>query len=301
LDLTPILYEKFTDLGAASAKLKDFLDESAAMWFQPFDTSLSKVDTTKILFGTIFPYVGAFTNSQCLNKDPLFDLWHDVTSSISWNIPTDQLFPLVDLWRMALLDSKVSSWCADRNGLDSPVGLLLSKACKWSSEKYLLTLLRMLINAFRYRALGWKVLLSLQNNLAILLEHTLIHEDSRIRSGASGLAFNMFACLQELREENLQKGDDEEADHLEMELSLTVLNSNWEASILSSVLAAIQREDDGDIGIFLVRLVRVRDCLTCLFLLQPTGKSQHLDLSCDTPRSLTICCGFLESCMLDAS
>ncbi|OAX38414.1 hypothetical protein K503DRAFT_161103 [Rhizopogon vinicolor AM-OR11-026] len=198
--------------------------------------------------GTIFPYVKASAASQCLPMDPLFDLWHDVTSSISWNVPEDQLFPLVDLWRIALLDPEVSSWCANRIGLNSPLGLLLSKACQWSSKNYLLTLPRMLSNAFWHRALGWKVLLSAQNNLAILLEHTLAHEDHGIRLSASSLAFNTFSRLQELRLENLQKGDEEETDHLEMEISLTVLNAEWEASVLCAIIAAIERESDCDIA-----------------------------------------------------
>lgn len=248
--LKPILCEKLFNLDAASAKLKGFLEDSATTWFQPFDTSLSKADSMEILFGTIFPYVKASAALQCFPMDPLFDLWHDVTSSISWNIPEDQLFPLVDLWRIALLNPKISSWCADRNGLNSPLGLLLSKACQLSSKKYLVTLLDMLTNAFANRALGWKLLLSAQNNLAALLEHTLVHEDRGIRLRASSLAFNTFAHLQELRLENLQRGNEEETDHLEMELSLTVLNAEWEASVLYAVLAAIERESDNDIGTF---------------------------------------------------
>ncbi|KAG2746043.1 hypothetical protein P692DRAFT_201055863 [Suillus brevipes Sb2] len=247
LSLEPILFKSVPDFDAMSKKLKNFLD-SATTWFHPFDTSLSKVDTMLVLFGTMIPYVKAFHTSQCLPQHPLFDLWHDITSSISWNMPEDQLFPLVDLWRLALLDEQVSSWCADHNGLDSPLGLLLSKACKWSSKKYLLTLLRMLSNAFSNRGLGWKILLSLQKNVAILLEHTLVHEDTDIRKSASSLAFNIFARLQELRVENLCKGDEEGADHLEMEISMTLLNAEWEASIACAVLAAIERESDGDIG-----------------------------------------------------
>ncbi|KAJ8587949.1 hypothetical protein M405DRAFT_280511 [Rhizopogon salebrosus TDB-379] len=246
--LKPILCEKLPNLDAVSAKLKGFLEDSTTTWFQPFDTSLSKADSMEILFGTIFPYVKASAALQCLPIDPLFDLWHDVTSSISWNIPEDQLFPLVDLWRIAFLNPKISSWCADRNGLNSPLGLLLSKACQQSSKKYLVTLLSMLTNAFANRALGWKLLLSAQNNLAALLEHTLVHEDRGIRLSASSLAFNAFARLQELRLENLEKGDEEETDHLEMEISLTVLNAEWEASVLCAVFAAIERESDNDIA-----------------------------------------------------
>jgi len=108
----------------------------------------------------------------------------------------------------------------------------------------------MLSNAFINRALGWKILLSAQNNLAILLEHTLVHEDPWVREGASSLAFNTFARLQELRTENLHKDDEEENDHLEMELSLTLLNAEWEASIACAVLAAIVRETNGNIGTF---------------------------------------------------
>ncbi|KAG2338985.1 hypothetical protein BDR05DRAFT_892528, partial [Suillus weaverae] len=254
LGLEPIRFNKVPDLTVVSAKLRSFLD-SATTWFQPFDTSLTKVDTMGILFGTVIPYVKASTTSQCLPPHPLFDLWHDVTSSMSWNMPEDQLFPLVDLWRIALLDEKVSSWCADRNGLDSPIGLLLSKACEWSSKNYLLTLLRMLSNAFSNRALGWKVLLSAQNNLAMLLEHTLVHEDTGVRKSASSLTFNTFARLQELRVENLCKGDEEGADHLEMEISMTLLNAEWEASIACAVLAAIERESDGDTGTLIHRQV----------------------------------------------
>jgi hypothetical protein len=188
---------------------------------------------------------------------------------MSWNMPEDQLFPLVDLWRMALLDEKVSSWCADRNGLDSPLGLLLSKACEGSSKTYLLTLLRMLSNAFKNRALGWKLLLSAQNNIAILLEHTLAHEDTSVRRSASGLTFNAFARLQELRIENLCKGDEEGADHLEMEISMTLLNAEWEASIACAVLAAIERESDGDAGTFWPHL-----CLPFLICNFPTVHRQ---------------------------
>ncbi|KAG2131692.1 hypothetical protein DEU56DRAFT_739947, partial [Suillus clintonianus] len=246
LGLKPIRFNHVPDLAVVSAKLRGYLD-SATTWFPPLDTSLSKVDTMEILFGAMIPYIEASTTSQSLPLHPLFDLWHDITSCMSWNMPGDQLFPLVDLWRIALLDEKVPSWCADRNGLDNPLVLLLSKACEWSSRNYLLTLLGMLSNAFINRALGWKILLSAQNNLAILLEHTLVHKDLDIRRKASSLAFNIFARLQELRVENLCKGDKEEADHLEMELSLTLLNAEWEASIACALLVAIERESDGDI------------------------------------------------------
>ncbi|KAG2065529.1 hypothetical protein BDR04DRAFT_164369 [Suillus decipiens] len=243
LGLEPIRFSRVPDLAVVSEKLRSFFD-STTTWFQPFDTSLSKANTTGILFGTMIPYIKASTTSQCLPLHPLFDLWHDMTSSMSWNMP-DQLFPLVDLWRIAFLDEKVSSWCADRNGLDSPPVLLLSKACERSSKKYISTLLRMLSNAFNNRALGWKILLSAQNNLAILLEHTLVHEDTDVRKSASSLTFNIFGRLQELRVENLCKGD-EGADHLEMEISMTLLNAEWEASIACAVLTAIQHETDGD-------------------------------------------------------
>ncbi|KAG2126888.1 uncharacterized protein EDB93DRAFT_1096856 [Suillus bovinus] len=254
LGLKPILFNRVPNLAAISEKLTSFLD-SATTWFLPLDTSLSKVDTMGMLFGTVIPYVtAAFTTSQCLPLHPLFDFWHDVTSSMSWNMPEDQLFPLVDLWRIVLLDKKVSSWCADRNGLDSPLVLLLSKACEGSSRNYLLTLLRMLSNAFNNRALGRKILLSAQNNLATLLEHTLVHQDTEIRRSASSLTFNIFAHLQELRAENLCKGDEEGADHSEMEICMTLLNAEWEASIACVVLAAIRNESDGGIGMLFAAL-----------------------------------------------
>ncbi|KAG2363567.1 hypothetical protein BDR07DRAFT_1281970 [Suillus spraguei] len=245
LSLKPIRLDRVLNFAVVSEKLRSFFD-SATTWFHPFDTSLSKADTMGILFGIMIPYIEASTTSQCLPLHPLFDLWHDITSSMSWNMQEDQLYPLVDLWRRALLDDKVSSWCADRNGLDSPPVFLLSRACESSSRKYILTLLRMLSNAFINRALGWKILLSAQNNLAILLEHTLVHVDTGVRKSASTLTFNIFARLQELRVENLCKGDEEGADHLEMEISMTLLNAEWEASIAGAVLTAIERETDGD-------------------------------------------------------
>ena len=80
-------------------------------------------------------------------------MWAGATATLATVLPVAQLFPLIDLWRLALLDEPVSSWCATATPVVNAVHIFLDKAVEAlngspDARNTILVVLRMLSNAF---------------------------------------------------------------------------------------------------------------------------------------------------------
>ena len=165
--------------------------------------------------------------------------WSQVTSVISSALPVASLFPLFDLWRLALLDPAVGPWAASALVASSPLSLFIDKATttlqqsdpSFNPRNFLLTTLRLLSNAFATPVLAQTLFTSARAAVAAVVIPSLLHTDGSVRTAAASLAFNVSAYLQKSRVEKVRGGagnvqEDEE----------------WEVEMVSAVVEALDRE-----------------------------------------------------------
>ena len=166
-------------------------------------------------------------------------------------LPPAQLFPLVDMWRLAVVDdAAVADWLATTTDPDA-LQILLAKALevldtpdptqKSAGRNYILTVLRLLANGFAHATLA-RALLSRaapagkRPQVTRIVVSTLLHEDAAVRTAAASLTFNVAAALQKSRVEKL-RGPTADAVPVAVEE-----DEEWEAELVSAVLEALSNE-----------------------------------------------------------
>ena len=238
LSMKPILFTTVPVLDTVNSKLASFID-SARPW--PSNASQSQSQIKQTLSQAILPYLKSGPKSNA--SSGLLVQWARITETLTNALQPAEIFPLVDMWRLALLDPSVSSWCASlpisKNSPD-PLALFLAKAISAlavsnASRNYILTVLRMLSNAFTNPALIL-VLLSGQTrkDVTMLLVTTLLHGDAAVRTAAASLAFNVAAYLQKGRVDMVRSGNSG-GDGLQED-------GDWEVEMVSAVVEAVDRE-----------------------------------------------------------
>lgn len=272
ISLDPILYTQVPNLQAVLTKAQSFVQSSTKM--SDADKSISK----HVLSDTIVPLLttkfdknnkNTFVNQSTVEtiKDACAK-WTETTVLVSKHLPETELFPFVDLWRLALVDNVVSSWCAAQSVthstnpvlalLEKPSVMLAASSGSVSSlpKSYLLTFLRMLSNVFANIALARTVLdpvirqpatSSNRQSLTAFLVPCLLHGDVGVRTGAASVAFNITAHYQKQRVEDQRArrpgqgestGDD----------SGSGVDADWEVELVSAVLEALSNESSEEVG-----------------------------------------------------
>lgn len=232
-----------------------------------------------IMSGMIFPFFKArfVAKVKTMSSIP-FDVakkigeeLRTVTQILLRGLPREQLFPVVDLWRLILLEDALSAWCASASVITSapntsttnPVLLLLEYAVSSATpfpKPFLLTTLRMLANSFANVVLARTVLSqqssssspssSARQMLMSLLVSSLLHEDASVRTAAASLTFNVAAHYQKPRIEGQRSGKRGE------EVLYGDEEGDWELEIISAAVEALRTETaNEDVGEFLHRCV----------------------------------------------
>ncbi|TCD70510.1 hypothetical protein EIP91_002855 [Steccherinum ochraceum] len=238
---SPILFTQVPALDTVSAKLASFIDASAS--------SISQASTVKQILCTEFPTFlkGRFatdSKTKCPAPTPqLLTKWTEATKTLLNALAPNQLFPLTDMWRLAILDETIANWCATSSGTSNdPVQAILLKALSTLSKPeaqatarpYLLTTLRLFSNAFSADPLARSVMSAKRTTVTSLLVSSLLHADASVRTAAASLAFNVSAFVQKGRLEAVRTqygpfaGSEEEGE--------------WEVEMISAVLEAIANE-----------------------------------------------------------
>ncbi|KAI0631986.1 PPPDE putative peptidase domain-containing protein [Trametes polyzona] len=254
LSTNPILFQQVPALETVSTKLVSFIDAAPP---SPELQAAKQALTAAIipLLKTRFPPKGSA--EEALKKPafptpaPLLASWASTTSRIANALPPSQLFPLVDLWRLAVLDDGVANWLAGTPNPD-PLQLFLDKAIsvldtatadpaqKSGARNYLLTVLRTLANGFAHAALGKTLLTAKRAGLTRVLVAALLHEDAAVRTAAASLAFDAAALLQKSRVERL-RGAPPGAVPVEV-----AEDEEWEVEMVSVVLEALANETQSE-------------------------------------------------------
>jgi hypothetical protein len=259
LSLTPIKYTQTpASLDPVLSKLNCFIDEdipSAASDAEiknikgalrsviiPF---LSKLDTAKAKPTTALP--PAFVSE-------LSKLTRRLLGDTGEGLKTPHLFPLIDLWRLAILDSRVASASSDITTA------ILQKVAQANDapRPVILTTLRLLTNALATPSLSPGLLFPsdiltqpnasmesnshshAHSNTRTLLTNTLISsllsEDTQVRTAAASLAFNLSAFKQKPLMEAARAGDRLTEGGGEEGVE------EWEIEVVSALLEGIGRE-----------------------------------------------------------
>ncbi|KAI6147552.1 PPPDE putative peptidase domain-containing protein [Pisolithus thermaeus] len=232
ISLKPILFTQTPNLDTLLSKLNEFIDS-----ISPWTGVLTQAQVKQALSKTVIPFLKTSSTPPPLQPPTApFDYWPALVSSLVSNLTVGNLFPLADIWRIALLNPKFSEWSAAKRGPQNPINVLLSKALESNDapRNYLLTALRMLSNAFSSANLARECITSMRNDLTAILVSTLLHENVAVRSAAASLAFNVAAHLQKHRLEKIESHgniDPEEED------------LDWELEVISALLEAIGREN----------------------------------------------------------
>lgn len=239
LTLDPILFTQVPALESVNAKLCSFID-AASTW--PSNAAQTQSQVKQTLSQAVLPFLKAPASaSKPKASAGLLVPWARVTATLADALQPAELFPLVDMWRLAIVDPSVSSWCAslplNKNTLD-PVNIFLSMATSALAgstnvpRNFILIVLRLLSNTFSNLVLA-RILLSedMRESVTGLLVTTLLHEDAAVRTAAASLAFNIAAYFQKKRVAKA-KGQDDGSEEA----------GDWEVEIVSAVIEAIERE-----------------------------------------------------------
>ncbi|KAF8650336.1 hypothetical protein AX16_005277 [Volvariella volvacea WC 439] len=241
VSLNPILYSQVPPFDTVNTKLLSFVDSSPAL---PGSATMTKDQIKQTISSEVLPFLKSrFPSSDSKGKTPsvqpppaLLQKWAQATAILSNALPLESLFPLVDLWRVAILDSNIGMWAS--TSPMSPLKLFLFKATTTESTTFVprnlvLTLLRLLSNAFATPGLartfvhpGAGAASVLKESITKVVVNSLLHEDVNVRSAAAGLAFNFAAFIQKQRQDGSDQGEDED----------------WEVELLSAIVEAIEQE-----------------------------------------------------------
>lgn len=228
ISLDPILSTQIPNLDIMFAKLLGFID-GVPTW----TGTVTQAQVKQTLSKTVLPFlkVSTATRPAQQSKSTSFDHWPALVSSLAANLGANELFPLVDIWRIALLNAPFAAWIATKKVSEGPLQHLVDKALQTKDvpRNYLLTVLRMLANAFSNRVLAREVILFARASMTKILVDALLHEDAAVRTAAASLGFNVAAYLQRLRVEKVEARDDgpsgEESEEWELEIIVAVLGS----------------------------------------------------------------------------
>lgn len=274
LSLAPILFTQVPALDAVLAKFASFVDAAPP--------SPTTAQAKEVLRGQVVPYLKArfapATNGTKSTPLPsatsaLLVPWAAATTTLAGALPTDALFPLVDMWRLAVLDSAVATWLAAAPGA-GPVGVLARIArdalAQSTQDKgtrnYVLTTLRLLANAFGSAALARGLLSGPGADGEVLgtLVPALLHADAVVRTAAASLAFNAAASVQRARVAAGAGLGGTTASSVNDADAAAAADEDWQVELASALVEALKRESGEDV------VHRLVAALACLLRFAPT-------------------------------
>ncbi|PCH40280.1 DUF862-domain-containing protein [Wolfiporia cocos MD-104 SS10] len=271
LSTNPILFTQPPAYDNLLNKLSSFIDASSPS-HQVLEAKEQIITrrTMSLYLSARFPSDRNASPPKGLSASPqLISSWSASTRTITQALPTAQVFPLVDLWRLALLDEAVGTWCATNPSAINPVHIFLRKAdealsaSQSEARNFILIALRMLANAFACSVLAKDLLSAAGQRVAAtkVIVSSLLHADTAVRTAAASLAFNVAAFLQKGRVDKIRgaSATDNEVEE----------DGEWEVELVSAVLEALSNEGQSEEAVH-----RLTAALAFLLRLSPVYESQ---------------------------
>ena len=212
---------------------------------------------------------------------PMLTEWANASTTLASALPIEQLFPMVDLWRLGFLSTTLGTWVSEElvrtpGATSNIIYEFLNKAeSKPLPRPFVLTLLKCFSNAFGTPALSQRLLAPgpLREKLTDLAISQLLEEDSLVRTTAASLVFNIASSVQAQRVD-IGKGGFFPQTPMGVDIE-------WEIEVVSAVIEGIRREEGEEIREFYVsskdHLVEVTQSIGSLLALgSSSGCHQHM-------------------------
>ncbi|ELU42231.1 ATP-dependent RNA helicase DHX8 [Rhizoctonia solani AG-1 IA] len=246
-------------VGADRGELKTRVDLLLYQAFPPLSTQaivyeqvpdltklLSKIHATTISLGLAeYSSIAAMATAARVQgvdstNDQIAEQFFKASDAFIAVAQPQDLFPLLDLWRVALLNQTFATKCAlngyamanviakisehvEKLGGATPKPLALTSLRLQSNISSNPALLRQIMNEPMHRSNFTQVTIS-----------GLLHEDTGVRTTASTLVFNLATHLQRSRRQNPTRPD-------------SVEDGEWEVEVITAILEGLYREADSGI------------------------------------------------------
>lgn len=193
-------------------------------------------------------------------KKDVYLAWKAATVRILDQLKAEETFPVVDLWRVALLNPKIVTLLTinltpSTSSAEQPITNMLDLAARTlkssgtsTPKPFLLTVLRLLTNLLSPLPLAnlflatpspSTLLRTLQENVVTVTVDSLLHPDQSVRTAAAGVAINLAGYRHRVsKEQNISPEDGDEHE--------------WEIELASALIESIGKEVDEDVGEFQV-------------------------------------------------
>jgi hypothetical protein len=233
LSVQPITATATPAFAALMGKLEGFAGASSP------DVAVLKADVIPLLEGK------SAANAAVIDK------WTTTTTSLLEKLNPAAVFPVIDLWRLGLLNNTVVAQLVARlsSGGAQPLSAVLSLTARalkadiaGAPRPLLLTALRLTTNLLSPLPLANVILgaqSELQTDLFAVLVDALLHPEISVRKAAADVAVNAAAWRHRVAKACEAAGGASDEDGLEAE---------WEVELLTALLEGIGREADPDVG-----------------------------------------------------
>ena len=245
LSTEPILFSQVPVLDTVHNKLVSFIDATPSL-------EISK-GIKDDLAQNVFPWLKRryVENSEASPNDVIIAAFSQTIRTLAANLPVASLFPLLDVWRLAILEPTIALVT-----LGTLLEVLTSSGESLSSlpRATLLMLLRLTTNALGSSRSNsrWLLVTNVKKRAALtsVLVPALQHSDRLVRVAAASLAFNVSARVQNGRIAKVRKEKDE--------VDWIVLDEEWELQLVRTVTEALAKEEESeDLGEFLYLLKKL--------------------------------------------
>jgi hypothetical protein len=247
----------------------------------PPQAAHGKTEVKVMINDSIAPYLrariakGKATEPSAANT--MLMSWSEASTILINSAPVEKLFPVVDLWRLLVLDPIMGAWVASQPSFDThPLSLLLAIPFSQKApcpRNYLLTLLRLFSNVFACPPIANRFVVGAQKQkLTELVVQTLLHDDASVKNASASVIFNLAAVVQSNRMKSAR------GEQMQSTKSIVTDESeDWEVEMISAIVEALRREKDNEEFVhrltaalaFIIRLSPFCDSLqTLLHVLQ---------------------------------
>lgn len=172
--------------------------------------------------------------------------WSDSSKLLTSALPIEQLFPIVDLWRMSFLNTAVGTWISEDVGAPGTTLGIISEFLKKTELKPLprslvLTLLKCFSNALSALPLSQRLLAPspLREKLTDFVTSQLLEKDDQIRATAASMVFNIASYTQVQR---VEAGKNDFVPRAPADF-----DAEWEMEVVSAVIEGVRREENEEI------------------------------------------------------
>jgi hypothetical protein len=227
LSTKPTVYQQVPDLVKLLSKLQD---TSNALGLSDYSSIATMANVIRV------------KGNDSIDENMAVNFAKASDAFIAAASPQD-LFPLLDLWRLALLNEGFATKCALGSygltnlvmrvsehvqglGASTPKALALTSLRLLSNISAIAALLRHAMNQREHRSSFTQIAIS-----------GLLHEDTGVRTAASTLVFNLGTHLQRSRRQSPTRPD-------------PVEDADWEVEVVTAIVEALSKESDPGTGEF---------------------------------------------------